>query len=82
LPADDLARPINQAHAGQGRHALAAAAFPHNAERLTLIQIQRDILHGFHHAAAGEEMGAQILYFKQPLSHAFLDFALSATQIR
>ena len=62
---DDLAgRAGDQAHDRQAGHALAAAGFADDAERLTRHHVEGNIVDGLHHAILGHELGLEILDFQ------------------
>ena len=73
LARDDLARRLgDQAHERQGGHALAAAALAHDAERLFLVQIERDIVDRFDHPVLGEKLGLEVFDLEQWSWHSVM----------
>ena len=60
LPVHHPAGVLEQAHDGEAGHALAAAALPHDAQHLALIQVEADAADGLDLAHVGEKGGLQI----------------------
>ena len=69
LPALDLARPRLNLQDRLRQDALAAAALPHQADGLALVDRQGHPVHGAHHARLGAEVGAEVLDVEEGLSH-------------
>jgi hypothetical protein len=71
---DDLAAhlgrlPVDQAHDGEERHALARARLPHHAERLAAVDRERHAVHRFHQTVVGREVDGQVLDLEERLRH-------------
>src|SRR5574341_1689467 len=64
FPTHNLAGPIDQPHNGQRRDALAAARFAHNAERLTLLQLNVYAVNRLDYAFVGKKVGLEVFNFE------------------
>src|SRR5262249_37066576 len=70
LALHDTARRLgDEAHDAERRHALAAARLAHHAERLALVDVEVDAVHGAHHALVSEEVGLQPFEFQKTFGH-------------
>ena len=65
LALDDLAGRVGyEAHDGEGGDALAGARLAHDAQGLTLVQVEGDAVHGPHDSVGGEELGFQVFDYQ------------------